>query len=103
MEHYVPTRRSSDLPGPGDRGSRGQDLNLRWSGAGRARNWLLPNYNYLYLLPPQSPMKRLGVNQEMCGDLRYSYAKNTRIGRSEERRVGKECVSPCRHGWSRYH
>src|SRR3546814_13680991 len=22
--------------------------------------------------------------------------------RSEERRVGKECVSPCRSGWSRY-
>src|SRR3546814_13779764 len=24
-------------------------------------------------------------------------------GRSEERRVGKECVSPCRSRWSRYH
>src|SRR3546814_14192227 len=24
-------------------------------------------------------------------------------GRSEERRVGKECVSTCRSGWSRYH
>src|SRR3546814_14989311 len=23
--------------------------------------------------------------------------------RSEERRVGKECVSPCRSGWSPYH
>src|SRR3546814_2205306 len=23
--------------------------------------------------------------------------------RSEERRVGKECVSTCRHRWSRYH
>src|SRR3546814_3221737 len=23
--------------------------------------------------------------------------------RSEERRVGKECVSTCRYGWSRYH
>src|SRR3546814_15525718 len=23
--------------------------------------------------------------------------------RSEERRVGKECVSPCRSRWSRYH
>src|SRR3546814_8503063 len=26
-----------------------------------------------------------------------------RHGRSEERRVGKECVSPCRSRWSRYH
>src|SRR3546814_11139599 len=24
-------------------------------------------------------------------------------GRSEERRVGKECVSPCRSRWSSYH
>src|SRR3546814_15035940 len=24
-------------------------------------------------------------------------------GRSEERRVGKECVSTCRYRWSRYH
>src|SRR3546814_12444397 len=25
------------------------------------------------------------------------------FGRSEERRVGKECVSPCRYRWSPYH
>src|SRR3546814_13158034 len=25
------------------------------------------------------------------------------IGRSEERRVGRECVSTCRSGWSPYH
>src|SRR3546814_21083961 len=25
------------------------------------------------------------------------------LGRSEERRVGKECVSTCRSRWSRYH
>src|SRR3546814_6482515 len=25
------------------------------------------------------------------------------LGRSEERRVGKECVSTCRSGWSPYH
>src|SRR3546814_14053895 len=25
------------------------------------------------------------------------------LKRSEERRVGKECVSPCRSRWSRYH
>src|SRR3546814_6344180 len=27
----------------------------------------------------------------------------TAIGRSEERRVGKECVSTCRSRWSPYH
>src|SRR3546814_21074231 len=32
------------------------------------------------------------------GDLRRSY-----FSRSEERRVGKECVSPCRSRWSQYH
>src|SRR3546814_17489543 len=28
---------------------------------------------------------------------------NDRITRSEERRVGKECVSTCRSRWTRYH
>ena len=27
----------------------------------------------------------------------------SRHGRSEERRVGKECVNPCRSRWSPYH
>src|SRR3546814_16910548 len=30
-------------------------------------------------------------------------AHATGAGRSEERRVGKECVSPCRSRWSPYH
>src|SRR3546814_12367871 len=30
-------------------------------------------------------------------------AGEDRIGRSEERRVGKECVSTCRSRWSPYH
>src|SRR3546814_9692737 len=30
-------------------------------------------------------------------------AELTRISRSEERRVGKECVSTCRYRWSSYH
>src|SRR3546814_18266404 len=29
--------------------------------------------------------------------------QNTGAGRSEERRVGKECVSTCRSRWSPYH
>src|SRR3546814_20207475 len=35
--------------------------------------------------------------QPMTLDLGYT------PGRSEERRVGKECVSPCRSRWSPYH
>src|SRR3546814_11305794 len=29
--------------------------------------------------------------------------KELRVARSEERRVGKECVSTCRYRWSPYH
>src|SRR3546814_19896746 len=29
--------------------------------------------------------------------------RSGRLGRSEARRVGKECVSPCRSRWSPYH
>src|SRR3546814_4314315 len=32
-----------------------------------------------------------------------SYATAFKAGRSEERRVGKECVSTCRSRWSPYH
>src|SRR3546814_17541318 len=34
---------------------------------------------------------------ELAADLRRAFS------RSEERRVGKECVSTCRSGWSPYH
>src|SRR3546814_16641188 len=32
-----------------------------------------------------------------------AFRLNEDAGRSEERRVGKECVSPCRSRWSPYH
>src|SRR3546814_3335717 len=35
-------------------------------------------------------------NQSLCGSI-------VRDSRSEERRVGKECVSTCRSRWSPYH
>src|SRR3546814_14465710 len=38
--------------------------------------------------------------QRFCELLRGIY---TDFGRSEERRVGKECVSTCRSRWSPYH
>ena len=34
---------------------------------------------------------------------RQTRAQLERIGRSEERRVGKECLSVCRSRWSPYH
>src|SRR3546814_19754629 len=32
-----------------------------------------------------------------------AFADNVHTGRSEERRVGKACVSTCRYRWSPYH
>src|SRR3546814_16433568 len=37
----------------------------------------------------------------VCRDLQFDWAKAW--PRSEERRVGKECVSTCRSRWSPYH
>src|SRR3546814_17552011 len=39
--------------------------------------------------------RNLGGNQTILAGLA--------VDRSEERRVGKECVGPCRSRWSRYH
>src|SRR3546814_3333569 len=33
----------------------------------------------------------------------FSRKRGVTVPRSEERRVGKECVSPCRSRWSPYH
>src|SRR3546814_18794083 len=44
-----------------------------------------------YFYPNLSPYKAFGINGRMVGV------------RSEERRVGKECVSTCRSRWSPYH
>src|SRR3546814_12807892 len=37
------------------------------------------------------------------GNIKYAYAEAIFDLRSEERRVGKECVSTCRSRWSPYH
>src|SRR3546814_14063982 len=43
-------------------------------------------------------------NAIRAGQLGYAAAETTAIvDRSEERRVGKECVSTCRSRWSPYH
>ena len=36
-------------------------------------------------------------------DGREFYAESNEVDRSEERRVGKECLSVCRSRWSPYH
>ena len=35
--------------------------------------------------------------------LAWEAAERSRRSRSEERRVGKECIPPCRSRWSPYH
>src|SRR3546814_10717170 len=47
--------------------------------------------------------RRLRV-QDPPGRLTYTLlSRRLALGRSEERRVGKECVSTCRSRWSPYH
>src|SRR3546814_10608835 len=41
-----------------------------------------------------------GGPRELRGDARRGRGARTPLRRSEERRVGKECVSTCRYGWS---
>src|SRR3546814_13858112 len=49
-------------------------------------------------------MVLLGVSRKgWRGWVSLMAARMKRIGRSEERRVGKECVSTCRSRWSPYH
>src|SRR3546814_1484429 len=38
-----------------------------------------------------------------CGPRSTSTCAMSKVSRSEERRVGKECVSTCRSRWSPYH
>src|SRR3546814_12923571 len=66
----------------------------------------------LWMLPASSPAQlglpgRLGVPDVLDGveslPGRLPLPDIERLSRSEERRVGKECVSTCRSRWSRYH
>src|SRR3546814_8868330 len=52
-------------------------------------------------LTPSDSSSSLGAPGSTCGVLLD--AGNSVAWRSEERRVGKECVSTCRSRWSPYH
>src|SRR3546814_15669575 len=56
----------------------------------------------LYRSPPHSLD---GIEQKMASIQHRNWQKidESEINRSEERRVGKECVSTCRSRWSPYH
>src|SRR3546814_2760028 len=46
---------------------------------------------------------RLPDNGDCSAGFRITELPAARAGRSEERRVGQECVSTCRSRWSPYH
>src|SRR3546814_9771368 len=74
----------------------------RWPG----RKWPTFGYAALSLLPGRIRRHPLRATRELHrldrraeGQLQHGAV----VGRSEERRVGKECVSTCRSRWSPYH
>src|SRR3546814_7935792 len=60
-------------------------------------------------LPILAASLGVGVNADepdaavACGDRIFGQQAADVVSRSEERRVGKECVSTCRSRWSPYH
>src|SRR3546814_19350014 len=47
--------------------------------------------------------KRVGLGLHFFATIMVALGTLLSATRSEERRVGKECVSPCRSRWSPYH
>src|SRR3546814_17373240 len=75
------------------------------------RRWLRPSVAIAgdYMLPDAAPLPlaqgllaaEMGMNLQMALGWRRHVLLHA--SRSEERRVGKECVSTCRSRWSPYH
>src|SRR3546814_16791119 len=59
------------------------------------------NPGYDVIVPSNDFVERM-TKADMLLPLDHSLIPNKRNIRSEERRVGKEWVSTCRSGWSRY-
>src|SRR3546814_4894440 len=53
-----------------------------------------------YTLANAGALKQVGIDANAYYDVTGAFQLR---GRSEERRVGKECVSTCRSRWSPYH
>ena len=52
------------------------------------------------------PAKRNAINDALIAAIHTAFInlpESTRVVRSEERRVGKECYALCRSRWSPYH
>src|SRR3546814_19439896 len=55
------------------------------------------------LLPLGDRLKQQVLDRTHAGDARFMVSAMEELIRSEERRVGKECVSTCRSRWSPVH
>src|SRR3546814_18632452 len=66
--------------------------------------WYLKVPSLPQSLPPRKPVQALQFYKNMLKQLQWKTPTRRWVGkgviRSEERRVGKECVSTCRSRWS---
>src|SRR3546814_19862861 len=67
--------------------------------------WLVPALYILFLMVPIYWLLNMSfkTTNEILGSLTLWPQTFTLANRSEERRVGKECVSPCISRWAPYH
>src|SRR3546814_13412518 len=87
------------------RGSRGRSGQADWRSARSALGFFLfEGVDQLDRREEADPLSMMldGLNAQCRGDMGLAGAR-TADQRSEERRVGKECVSTCRSRWSPYH
>src|SRR3546814_12639598 len=87
------------------------DLNCSYAVAGSGLAGDSGNYRFSFVqdatnatalsITPRALTVTADVLSRIYGDA--NPALTYRVGRSEERRVGKECVSTCRSRWSPYH
>src|SRR3546814_17731905 len=90
--------RVSGLPGRAIRTLRPRAV-VRWPAVPRDRRGL----RLLRLERHANPARGLGIRGAAARRLYELSAVGPAAGRSEERRVGNECVSTCRSRWSPYH
>src|SRR3546814_13733366 len=80
------------------------ELLRMWWREGKRRNvmlphgWLFPGRSYTDPISARQLHRAVQEAAEVAG-----IRKRVSPHRSEERRVGKECCSTCRSGWSPYH
>src|SRR3546814_19978636 len=93
---YTPLFRSHD--------SGEDDAARQRAHAGRPARLLAGDHHPRLLPRPCQPLRRAGGGGRAASRRRALRGRRHLCGtRSEERRVGKECVSPCRSRWPPYH